>query len=164
MSNRHRFDPELCRFGIYYDRTAGSGATRRDLDTRIARLAEEAPLPCQGAGPFHLVAGRSASRKQVEQKMQREISGHGPRDDDRPASTKAGWRVCRVDIRSPLSGLPGHMARVELEHAERGRVTDIGSSRDIMCAAISACAHSGQRCAGPQRALVPPRLRPWRRR
>jgi hypothetical protein len=51
------------------------------------------------------------------------------------------WRVNRIDIRSPLSHLRGHIVRVELEHATRGRVTDIGSANDILGAGFAAVAH-----------------------
>jgi hypothetical protein len=58
------------------------------------------------------------------------------RDADRPQ-----WRIRRVDIRSPLSQLRGHVARVELEHPNRGRVTDMGSGLDVLSAAFAAVAH-----------------------
>lgn len=53
----------------------------------------------------------------------------------------SGWSVRRIDIRSPLARHRGHLARVELEHPTRGRVTDMGSGLDIIAAALAAVAH-----------------------
>ncbi|MGZ8345556.1 MAG: homocitrate synthase/isopropylmalate synthase family protein, partial [Allosphingosinicella sp.] len=46
------------------------------------------------------------------------------------------WTLSRVEIRSPTSGRP--VARVEMEHGERGRVTDIASAPGALDAAIAA--------------------------
>jgi hypothetical protein len=76
----------------------------------------------------------------VEQKMKAQSSD----DEDgaeTPGSPDAKWRVCRVDIRSPLSRHPGHIARVELEHPDRGRLTDMGSALDVFGAIFAAVTH-----------------------
>lgn len=48
------------------------------------------------------------------------------------------WRVGRVDLRSPVSRHAWPIARVELEHDTRGRVTDIGSAPGAFDAAFAA--------------------------
>lgn len=51
------------------------------------------------------------------------------------------WRVGRVDLRSSVSANAWPVARLELEHAERGRVTDIGSAPGAFDAAFVAASH-----------------------
>ena len=48
------------------------------------------------------------------------------------------WRLNKVDIRSPVSANAWPVARVELEHGERGRVTDIASAPGALDAAFAA--------------------------
>jgi 2-isopropylmalate synthase len=48
------------------------------------------------------------------------------------------WSLNKVDIRSPVSANAWPVARVELEHGERGRVTDIASAPGALDAAFSA--------------------------
>ena len=47
---------------------------------------------------------------------------------DTPGGDVAGWTLSRIDIRTTLSGKKWPVARVELDHPERGRVTDIGTA------------------------------------
>lgn len=54
----------------------------------------------------------------------------------RPVARK--WRVSRIDIRSSLSNLRGHVVRVEFEHSARGGITDIASEADIPRASFAA--------------------------
>lgn len=51
------------------------------------------------------------------------------------------WTVKRIDIRSPVH--PDHwpVARIELEHPVRGRVTDIGKAPGAFDAAFVAASH-----------------------
>lgn len=51
------------------------------------------------------------------------------------------WRVSRLDVRSPLSRDGGYVARVELTHEERGRVSDTARGTDVLGAAIAAVQH-----------------------
>ena len=48
------------------------------------------------------------------------------------------WSLNKVDIRSPVSASAWPVARVELEHGERGRVTDIASAPGALDAAFAA--------------------------
>ena len=48
------------------------------------------------------------------------------------------WQLSKVDIRAPVSSKAWPMARVELEHGERGRVTDIASAPGALDAAFAA--------------------------
>jgi 2-isopropylmalate synthase len=48
------------------------------------------------------------------------------------------WRLSKVDIRAPVSATAWPVARVELEHGERGRVTDIASAPGALDAAFAA--------------------------
>ncbi len=48
------------------------------------------------------------------------------------------WTLNKVDIRSPVSAGAWPVARVELEHGERGRVTDIASAPGALDAAFAA--------------------------
>jgi 2-isopropylmalate synthase len=51
------------------------------------------------------------------------------------------WSLSRIDIRSPVASRSWPVARVELEHAERGRVTDIGTAPGAFDAAFAAAGH-----------------------
>ncbi len=51
------------------------------------------------------------------------------------------WTLSKVDIRAPVSANAWPMARVELEHGERGRVTDLASAPGAMDAAFLAVSH-----------------------
>ena len=51
---------------------------------------------------------------------------------------QALWKLNKVDIRAPVSAAAWPVARVELEHGERGRVTDIASAPGALDAAFSA--------------------------
>jgi 2-isopropylmalate synthase len=51
------------------------------------------------------------------------------------------WKFSKVDIRSPVSATAWPVARVELEHGERGRVTDIASAPGALDAAFAAVSH-----------------------
>lgn len=51
------------------------------------------------------------------------------------------WRLSRIDIRSPVSHGAWPVARVELEHPQRGRVTDIGKAPGAFDAAFAAAGH-----------------------
>ena len=48
------------------------------------------------------------------------------------------WKLSKVDIRAPVSAKAWPVARVELEHGERGRVTDIASAPGAVDAAFAA--------------------------
>ena len=48
------------------------------------------------------------------------------------------WKLSRVDIRSPVAANAWPVARVELEHGERGRVTDIASAPGALDGAFAA--------------------------
>ncbi|TFI59436.1 2-isopropylmalate synthase [Sphingomonas parva] len=48
------------------------------------------------------------------------------------------WSLSKVDIRAPVSSKSHPVARVELEHGERGRVTDIASAPGALDAAFAA--------------------------
>ena len=49
------------------------------------------------------------------------------------------WKLNKIDIRSPVSANAWPVARVELEHGERGRVTDLASAPGALDAAFAAC-------------------------
>ena len=51
------------------------------------------------------------------------------------------WQVRRIDIRSPVLKDAGPVARLELEHPVRGRVTDIGKAPGAFDAAFVAAGH-----------------------
>lgn len=51
---------------------------------------------------------------------------------------QALWKLSKVDIRAPVSANAWPVARVELEHGERGRVTDIASAPGALDAAFAA--------------------------
>ena len=57
-----------------------------------------------------------------------EVSGQGMKT----------WSLAKVEIRAPLTVSAWPMARVELEHGERGRVTDIASAPGALDAAFMA--------------------------
>ena len=48
------------------------------------------------------------------------------------------WKLNKVDIRSPVSANAWPVARVELEHGERGRITDLASAPGALDAAFLA--------------------------
>ena len=48
------------------------------------------------------------------------------------------WKLNKIDIRSPVSANAWPVARVELEHGERGRVTDLASAPGALDAAFMA--------------------------
>ena len=48
------------------------------------------------------------------------------------------WKLNKIDIRSPVSATAWPVARVELEHGERGRVTDLASAPGALDAAFAA--------------------------
>lgn len=48
------------------------------------------------------------------------------------------WKLSKVDIRSPISANAWPVARVELEHGERGRVTDVASAPGALDGAFAA--------------------------
>lgn len=56
-------------------------------------------------------------------------------------SVRSPWKVGRVDLRSSVSANAWPVARLELEHVERGRVTDIGSAPGAFDAAFVAASH-----------------------
>ena len=70
---------------------------------------------------------------------------------DSETSTKEGgstrdrdvrnWHLRRIDIRSPVLKDSWPVARVELEHPDRGRVTDIGTAAGAFDAAFEAASH-----------------------
>jgi 2-isopropylmalate synthase len=51
---------------------------------------------------------------------------------------QALWKLSKVDIRSPVSATAWPVARVELKHGERGRVTDIASAPGALDGAFAA--------------------------
>jgi 2-isopropylmalate synthase len=51
------------------------------------------------------------------------------------------WTIVRIDIRSPVRRDAWPVARIELEHPERGRVTDIGKAPGAFDAAFVAASH-----------------------
>ena len=51
------------------------------------------------------------------------------------------WRLRRIDIRSPVLKDAWPVARLELDHPIRGRVTDIGSAPGAFDAAFVAASH-----------------------
>ena len=61
--------------------------------------------------------------------------------DDQGQGDVAGWTLSRIDIRTTLSGKKWPVARVELDHPERGRVTDIGTAPGAFEAIFAAAAH-----------------------
>jgi 2-isopropylmalate synthase len=60
------------------------------------------------------------------------LSGQESGKPERP------WTLSKVDIRAPVSASAHPVARVELEHGERGRVTDIASAPGALDAAFAA--------------------------
>jgi len=51
------------------------------------------------------------------------------------------WSIVRIDIRSPVRRDAWPVARIELEHPDRGRVTDIGKAPGAFDAAFVAASH-----------------------
>lgn len=60
---------------------------------------------------------------------------------DTPGGDVADWTLTRIDIRTTLSGKKWPVARVELDHPERGRVTDIGTAPGAFEAIFAAASH-----------------------
>ena len=60
---------------------------------------------------------------------------------DKPQGDVAQWTLSRIDIRTTLSGKKWPVARVELDHPERGRVTDIGTAPGAFEAIFAAASH-----------------------
>src|SRR3546814_3710181 len=48
------------------------------------------------------------------------------------------WSLNKVDIRAPVSASAWPVARIELQHGERGRVTDLASAPGALDAAFQA--------------------------
>lgn len=51
------------------------------------------------------------------------------------------WRLSKVDIRAPVSATAQPVARVELDHGERGKVTDVAAAPGELDAAFLAVSH-----------------------
>ena len=51
------------------------------------------------------------------------------------------WQLRRIDIRSPVMKDAWPVARLELEHPDRGRVTDIGTAPGAFDSAFVAASH-----------------------
>ena len=62
--------------------------------------------------------------------------GSGQKHDDLSL-----WQLHRIDIRSPVAANAWPVARLELIHPERGRVTDIGKAPGAFDAAFNAAAN-----------------------
>lgn len=60
---------------------------------------------------------------------------------DSPSAQLRLWKLNRIDLRSPVSDGAWPVARVELEHPVRGRVTDIGSAPGAFDACFVAASH-----------------------
>jgi len=54
------------------------------------------------------------------------------------ASNQALWKLSKVDIRSPIAASGWPVARVELHHVTRGRVTDVASAPGALDGAFAA--------------------------
>ena len=67
--------------------------------------------------------------------MQQAASGSANTDNVRL------WSIVRIDIRSPVRRDAWPVARIELEHPTRGRVTDIGKAPGAFDAAFVAASH-----------------------
>lgn len=61
-----------------------------------------------------------------------------PQKQSRTISDVRQWRVRRIDIRSPVLKDAWPVARLELDHPDRGRVSDIGSAHGAFDAAFVA--------------------------
>jgi 2-isopropylmalate synthase len=51
------------------------------------------------------------------------------------------WKLSKVDIRAPVSASAWPVARIELDHGERGRVTDLASAPGALDASFAAVSH-----------------------
>lgn len=58
-----------------------------------------------------------------------------------PAPVDGGWRLGKIDIRSTVGDHAWPVARVELIHPTRGKVTDIGTAPGAFDAALAATGH-----------------------
>lgn len=56
-------------------------------------------------------------------------------------SDEAGWSLSKIDLRSPVMANAWPVARLELAHPVRGRVTDIGKAPGAFDAAFIAAGH-----------------------
>lgn len=56
-------------------------------------------------------------------------------------SAKPLWALHKMDIRAPVTSNSWPVARVELEHCERGRVTDLASAPGALDATFAAISH-----------------------
>ena len=61
--------------------------------------------------------------------------------EEASGGAKRLWKLGKVDIRAPVSAQAYPVARVELDHGERGRVTDIASAPGALDAAFLAVSH-----------------------
>jgi 2-isopropylmalate synthase len=68
-------------------------------------------------------------------------TGPGHSGGDSPSAQLKLWKLNRIDLRSPVSDGAWPVARVELEHPARGRVTDIGSAPGAFDACFAAASH-----------------------
>jgi 2-isopropylmalate synthase len=64
----------------------------------------------------------------------------GEAADEAVILARRPWKLSRVDIRAPVSSKALPVARVELEHEDRGRITDLASAPGPMDAAFAAVA------------------------
>ena len=55
--------------------------------------------------------------------------------------SRSPWKVGRVDLRSSVAANAWPVARLELEHETRGRVTDLGTAPGAFDAAFVAASH-----------------------
>lgn len=64
-------------------------------------------------------------------------------EDSKPtgATDLRRWTLSRIDIRSPVAPTAWPVARVELVHPTRGRVTDVASAPGAFDAAFAAAGH-----------------------
>ena len=73
--------------------------------------------------------------------MTQEGTGGSPADAEARAPVNGGWRLGKIDIRSPVGDHAWPVARVELIHRTRGKVTDIGTAPGAFDAALAATGH-----------------------
>jgi 2-isopropylmalate synthase len=71
------------------------------------------------------------------------VTGNPTSTDSKPTDTARlrRWTLTRIDIRSPVTPTAWPVARVELVHPERGRVTDVASAPGAFDAAFKAASH-----------------------
>ncbi len=61
--------------------------------------------------------------------------------EEASGADKKLWKLNKVDIRAPVSANAHPVARIEMEHGERGRVTDLASAPGALDAAFLAVSH-----------------------